>query len=116
PDAGQRSLEHDYGVLLGASSKESELMQKEQELFGTGKGAMRGLLKLDDIKSLVGSYSEDKATALFAKFVKNGTFVTPSLVRANLDRPSASDPRVVRYFSPSLRDYTFPSSASPRPP
>ncbi|MEI6506044.1 MAG: hypothetical protein WCO90_09225, partial [Planctomycetota bacterium] len=115
-DAGQRSLEHDYGVLFGCSTKETELMQKEQELFGTGKGAMRGILRLEDVKTLVGTYSEEKAGALFAKFVKNDTFVTPSLVRASVDRPDATDPRVVKYFSPALREYSYPSSTVSRPP
>jgi hypothetical protein len=116
-DAGQRSLEPDYGVLLGCSTLETELMAKEQELYGAGKGAMRGLLPPADVKALVGSYSEEKAKGLFAKFVKNDTFVTPSLVRASPDRPSASDPRV-KYFSPALREYSFPAarSSSPRAP
>jgi imidazolonepropionase-like amidohydrolase len=115
-DAGQRSLEHNYGVLLGCSTKEAELMQKEQQLYGAGKGAMRGLLHLEDIKALVGSYSQQKATDLFAKFVKNGTFVTPSLMRASLDRVTRDDPRVAKYFSPALRDYSYPPSAAPRSP
>jgi hypothetical protein len=109
-------LEHDYGVLFGCSTKEKELMQKEQELYGAGKGAMRGILRLEDVKTLVGSYSEEKAGALFAKFVKNDTFVTPSLVRASIDRPEAGDPRVVKYFSPALREYSYPSSTPARPP
>jgi imidazolonepropionase-like amidohydrolase len=108
-DAGQRSLEHDYGVLFGCSSKEKELMQKEEELYGSGKAPMRGILRLDDVKSLVNSYDEDKASSLFAKFVKNDTFVTPSLVRASVDRVPATDPRVVKYFSPALREYSYPA-------
>jgi len=113
-DAGQRSLEHDYGVLFGCSSKETEFVQKEEALYGSGKPAMRGILRLDDIKALVNSYDEGKATNLFAKFVKNDTFVTPSLVRASVDRIPETDPRVVKYFSPQLRDYSYP--AHPREP
>ena len=110
-DAGQRSLEHDYGVLLGCSSKEAEFVQKENELYGTGKPAMRGILRLDDVKALINSYDEAKAASLFAKFVKNDTFVTPSLVRASVDRVPATDPRVVKYFSPELREYSYPEHA-----
>lgn len=102
-DAGQKSLEHNTGVLLGCSTKEAELMQK-------GAGA----LPPEDVKTLVNSYSEEKAANLFAKFVTNGTYVAPSLVRAMADRPSASDPRVVKYFSPALREYAYPPSSSPR--
>ena len=113
-DAGQKSLEHDYGVLFGCSSKEAELMQKEAELYGPGKPSMRGILKLDDVKALVNSYDENKAASLFAKFVKNDTFVTPSLVRASVDRVPATDPRVVKYFSPALKQFAYP--ANPREP
>lgn len=116
-NAGQRSLEHNYGVLFGVSTKEAELMQKENALYGTGKGAMRGILQLEDVKALVNSYSEEKAKALFATFVKNNTFVTPSLVRASPERPSPTDPRIVKYFSPALKEYTFPpQTGTPRAP
>ena len=108
-DAGQRSLEHDYGVLFGCSSKEKEFMQKEEDLYGAGKPSMRGILRLDDVKALVNSYDEERATGLFAKFVKNDTFVTPSLVRASVDPIPATDPRVVKYFSPALREFSYPT-------
>jgi imidazolonepropionase-like amidohydrolase len=112
-DAGQRSLEHDYSVLFGCSSKESEFMAEEEKLYGAGLGRLRGILPLADVKTLVDSYSEEKAATLFAKFVKNGTYVTPTLVRASVDRVPESDPRVVKYFSPALRDFSYPSSAKP---
>jgi imidazolonepropionase-like amidohydrolase len=117
-DAGQRSLEHNYGVLTGCSSKEAELMQKERDLYGPGKGAMRGLLPLDDIKALIASYDEPKCKALFAKFVQNHTFVTPSMLRARGNAVPETDPRVVKWFSPALREYTYPASRAsrPRPP
>jgi imidazolonepropionase-like amidohydrolase len=115
-DAGQKSLEHDYSVLFGCSTKENELMQKEEELYGAGKASMRGILSLEDVKTLLNTYSEDKAAGLFAKFVKNDTYVTPSLVRASVDRVPISDPRVVKYFSPALREYSYPpSSKAPNP-
>ena len=115
-DAGQKSLEHDYGVLFGCSTKEQELMQKENALYGAGNPLMRGILPLEDVKTLVETYSSGKAADLFAKFVKNGTFVAPSLVRASVDRPPLTDPRVVKYFSPALRNYSYPpSTRSPDP-
>ncbi|HEV2985893.1 MAG TPA: amidohydrolase family protein [Vicinamibacterales bacterium] len=115
-DAGQRTLEHNYGVLTGCSSKESEMMQKERDLFGPGKGSMRGLLSPEDVKALTTSYDEGKCKALFAKFVKNSTFVVPSMLRARGAGVSATDPRVVKWFSPALREYSYPSSRTPRPP
>ena len=73
-DAGQKSEEHLYGVLFGCSSKETELMQKVKD-----GDPMRGLL--DNVKTLVDSYSDDKAASLFARFVTNHTYQTPTLVR-----------------------------------
>jgi imidazolonepropionase-like amidohydrolase len=110
-DAGQKSLEHDYGVLFGCSTKESQLMAKEEKLYGAGVGRLRGILPLEDVKTLVDSYSDEKAASLFAGFVRNGTYVTPTLVRASVDRVPESDPRVVKYFSPALREFSYPSSA-----
>jgi len=115
-DAGQKSLEHNYAVLFGCSTKEKELMQKEEQMYGSGKALMRGILSLEDVKTLVASYSDEKAKSLFAKFVQNGTYVTPSLVRASVDRVPASDPRVVKYFSPALQAYSYPPSAKPPGP
>ena len=115
-DAGQRSLEHNYGVLSGCSTKEAEVMQKERDLYGPGKGAMRGLLPLDDVKAFTSSYSEEKCKALFAKFVKNGTFVDPSMLRARGGGVPATAPQVVKYFSPALKEYSYPASRTPRPP
>jgi imidazolonepropionase-like amidohydrolase len=115
-DAGQRSLEHNYGVASGCSSKEAEFMQKETTLWGPGRAAMRGILPVDDIKMMVASYDQAKCKALFAKFVKNNTFVTPSMVRARCAGVPASDPRVVKWFSPALREYTYPASRRPSEP
>ena len=70
---------------------------------------------IDDVKTLVSTYNGSKASDLFSKFVANRTFVTPTLVRAAVERPSVSDPRV-KYFSPALRDYTFPPSTRPPDP
>lgn len=85
-------------------------------MYGSGKALMRGILSLEDVKTLVASYSDEKAKSLFAKFVQNGTYVTPSLVRASVDRVPASDPRVVKYFSPALQAYSYPPSAKPPGP
>src|SRR5262249_28118586 len=117
-DAGQRSLEHNYGIPSGCSSKESEFMEKETALWGPGKPAMRGILPVGDIKTMIASYDEAKCKALFAKFVKNNTFVDPSMLRARGGGVPATDPRVVKYFSPALREYSYPASrtaTSPNP-
>ena len=109
-DAGQKSLEHNYGVASGCSARETEFIQKETALWGEGQSAMRGILPIAEIKALIASYDETKCKALFAKFVRNNTFVTPSMVRARGSAVPATDPRVVKWFSPALREYTYPAS------
>lgn len=66
-DAGQESIEHCRILLPACSSKEEELRKKFME-------ASRASIKL-----LADTYSEQKAAALFARFVKNSTWVCPTL-------------------------------------
>jgi hypothetical protein len=60
-DAGQKSIEHLWGVLLACSSSEKELSWKD---------------KIE----IVNTYNEQKASLLFKKFVQNGTWHCPTLV------------------------------------
>ena len=91
-DVGQRSIEHLTGILLACSSQEEQLSEAVRE---------RGVRP--NVEALLDSYSEDKARELFARFVKNGTYQVPTLVRGRLDRVPMSDPRIAKYFSPALR-------------
>jgi hypothetical protein len=90
-DAGQKSEEHLLGILVGCSTQEPQLMKAVAE---------HGLLA--NAKALVDTYSEEKCKALFAKFVKNGTYIAPSLIRERLAPTQMSDPRLA-YASPALR-------------
>jgi imidazolonepropionase-like amidohydrolase len=90
-DAGQKSEEHLIGILLGCSTQEPQLMKAVAE---------HGLQA--NAKALVSSYSEEKCKALFAKFVKNGTYIAPSLIRERLAPTQMTDPRL-GYASPALR-------------
>jgi hypothetical protein len=60
---------------------------------------------LENVHTLVDSYSDEKAASLFARFVKNHTFQTPTIIRISqvVDPVPMSDPRVVKYMSPALR-------------
>ena len=60
-DAGQKSIEHLQGVFLACSSRKSD------GRFG------------ESLRAAAESYDAGKAAALFAKFVKNGTWHTPTL-------------------------------------
>jgi len=105
-DAGQRSAEHLINVLLDCSTNADALRAaRVATMFSTkitGEARLRELA-WPEPEGLFDTYSEEKAAALFAKFVKNGTWQTPTLVvlsgfvRAR-DDDFAHDPR--RRFLP----------------
>ncbi len=109
-DAGQRSQEHLINVMLDCSTNVDALRaDRVATMFSdkiTGEARLRALA-WPDPDGLFDTYSEEKAAALFAKFVKNGTWHTPTLVvlsgfaRAK-DDEFAHDPR--RRFLP--REWT----------
>ena len=70
-DAGQKSMEHLVGVALGASSE-------EEALFAV-KYVQPGDFLRRDLRAEA-TYDESKAAALFARFIKNGTWQCPTLV------------------------------------
>jgi imidazolonepropionase-like amidohydrolase len=91
-DAGQRSIEHlggvHYSVLLACSTRESELHAKVKEImqaeidaaFGKGKADETSIYRVSLTKPLLESFSDEKAKALFERFVKNDTWQAPTLV------------------------------------
>jgi len=105
-DAGQKSIEHCNGILLAASSKESQLRNQILDELKE-KGYSFGLYYRAEYLP-IDSYSKEKATALFARFVRNGTWVCPTLVvekRMILDdRHETIDGLSARYGSQSMRD------------
>src|SRR5262249_6332302 len=105
-DLGQKSIEHLSGVVLACSDREDELRRE----------AVAALAKADnrEVQELVGriytraadSFSDKRARALYARFVRNGTWQVPTLTvlrsMANLDDPKfTADPRV-KYMPPDL--------------
>lgn len=82
-DAGQKSIEHANGIFLACSTKESQI---RAEILKTvaDKGYSFAVYERADYLP-IDSYSKRKAAALFARFVKNGTYVTPTLV---VEKPS----------------------------
>jgi hypothetical protein len=98
-DAGQRSVEHlggpHYAVLLGCSTRETDLgaelaaiMRREIEAVFEDKEPEPGELRAALTRSVLESYSETKAAALFDRFRKNGTWQVPTLraIRGLWDR------------------------------
>jgi cytosine/adenosine deaminase-related metal-dependent hydrolase len=90
-DAGQRSIEHTYGVLIPCSSKEDELGKKLMKLVHTYPARIKLYADVD--------YNEQIAADLFARFVKNNTFVCPTLIAMSElvfrdEKDLANDPRL----------------------
>ena len=107
-DAGQQSIEHGYYVLMACSSRSEEELKKElKETLVTRPGSLPHVCarvkQLADI-----TYSEKKAAELFARFVKNGTWVCPTLmlyqsVSFRDEEDLANDPRL-KYMPLSTKD------------
>jgi imidazolonepropionase-like amidohydrolase len=79
-DAGQASIEHLTGVLLGCSTREGELRQRQ--LTHPSKETASLARERERIwqGDLLNSYSETKAAALVRKFAENHTWQVPTLV------------------------------------
>jgi len=85
-DAGQKSIEHLAGIqlLLACSEREEEILK-------------RGNINASALE-LLNTFSEGKASSLFARFARKGTWQTPTLTvkrtRAYITDPNfTSDPR-----------------------
>ncbi|HEX6188182.1 MAG TPA: amidohydrolase family protein [Pyrinomonadaceae bacterium] len=112
-DAGQKSIEHMEGILLGCSAAEPELRKIIEESIKGAKDTdqVRASLvrALDGTYSrLLETYNEEKAAALFARLAKNGTWQAPTLVVARVgafldDRNFTNDPRL-KYVRRGLRE------------
>jgi hypothetical protein len=90
-DAGQRSIEHlggrFWGILLGMSSRESELHADEVRMYRDILAALEQKkapsptnMRYEFTKTVVESYSSYKAQSLIARFRKNDTWQCPTLV------------------------------------
>jgi imidazolonepropionase-like amidohydrolase len=78
-DAGQASIEHLTGVLLGCSTREEELRQRQLQPMAAGEGQGQALDRGRVwTKNMLDSYSEKTATSLFQKFAANHTWQVPT--------------------------------------
>jgi hypothetical protein len=80
-DAGQHSIEHLTGMLRGCSGEEAELM-RQQFAPGPKKATARESRnrELNWERALLESYSEEQASALIGKFIRNHTWQVPTLI------------------------------------
>jgi imidazolonepropionase-like amidohydrolase len=109
-DAGQKSMEHLYGIPLACSSKEAELREEASQLIKKAdpNNPPALIVARADIKAL-DSYDENKAKALFARFARNKTWQVPTFTLSRGytfldDNRFAKDPRL-RYMPAPIRQW-----------
>lgn len=117
--AGQRTIEHLSGVLLGSSSVEEELRRQRAELL-TGGEATKGIqpdtraaLRAVD-ERLLATYDQAKASTLFAAFATHGTWHCPTLTvhrsLAWLDDPGFTGDARLKYMPGTVRTLWDPTN------
>jgi amidohydrolase family protein len=75
-DAGQKSIEHLTGIAIGCSAIERQLIDEKAQAF-----AARDLARYASIEPRASAtFDATIATALFRRFVTNGTWQVPTLV------------------------------------
>ena len=103
-DAGQKSMEHLWGIYLSCSSREEELRSEMLKGGVNLPGSERIRLELDEAAA---SYDEHKAATVFAHLAKNGTWMVPTFSAVLRDSEILSarvttDPRL-KYIPPAVQ-------------
>jgi imidazolonepropionase-like amidohydrolase len=103
-DAGQKSLEHLTEVDVGTSSDEAAIKAEELEAMNQKHGY------IPDPARLKLTFDSAKATALFERFRRNGTWQVPTLAVFYQERQIAEPGRsgndsLLAYIPKMLRDY-----------
>jgi hypothetical protein len=120
-EAGQRSIEHLTGVLVACSSRESDLMKSWQTTLATILTSEQPLMTVLDgpgsreRKELaLGTYSQQKAKALFAELKKYHTWQCPTLTVlrsfAFLEDPSFTNDSRLKYMPRQIRSSWDPKA------
>jgi imidazolonepropionase-like amidohydrolase len=114
-DAGQKSVEHLTNIFAACSSREEEIRKEsDAAVANLGPGQMPSPVNIRKLtRSMLETYSPEKAAALFARFKKNHTWQCPTLTvlrtTASLDDPNfLSDPRL-KYMPPATRTQWDPT-------
>ena len=88
-NAGQRSIEHPHKLRLAVSSLEEQTVA--ERIANPIDGTARLQTDFLRLKRIVESYDESRATELFKLLVRNGTWVTPTLVNVQSRSAHAGD-------------------------
>lgn len=110
-DAGQKSFEHNFGLVLACSTEEDRLRPLLADAAANVGKTLEEHIKLfvRNESEPLGSYSEQKAAALFKQLAANGTYVVPTLVLhrslAIGPSPKSRDDSRLKYMPPYIRQY-----------
>ena len=111
-DAGQKSVEHLTGILLATSTDETNL--RSETLAWREDKAKMSRKEIDE--KILATFSNAKADALFLRFVRNETWMCPTLTLlrggAFLDDESFTNDARLKYLPSSFRDDWKPANDS----
>ena len=85
-EAGQKSMEHSYGLLESCSTRETEVRREIEraavnpDTWAAWGAVVRTTDRLYGAQARDQSYNRERCQALFARFVHNGTWQCPTLV------------------------------------
>lgn len=109
-DAGQKSIEHLSGILVASSTEEPALRKELMEVMPTANLLLTYRSRRRIETESLATFSENRAAALFARFVNNGTWQDPTLVNLRQNAfPDQTDPAEVtfaKYIPRPLRERT----------
>lgn len=110
-DAGQASEEHLLQIVEACSDREA-ITKRMAELAESG--ASPAERRRAYIETMLASYDYKKAEALFAKFVKNNTWVTPTLIvwqnNASFEEDLPKYAERMKYLPRYIREYWDPKN------
>ena len=119
-DAGQKSIEHVTNLWFECSTRADEIRNQMIEINArSGSNRLADVIRIENEKILLqekalDTYSEQKASEIFARFAKNGTWQCPTLVVdkvfAHFGETSISSDSRVRYIPLSKRVEAKPMS------
>jgi len=110
-DAGQASEEHLLQIVEACSDRDA-IKKKVGELREAGATPVE--LRRAYIETMLATFDNKKAEALFAKFVKNNTWVTPTVIvwqnNASFEEDSAKYAERMKYLPRYIREYWDPKN------
>lgn len=109
-DAGQKSIEHNFGLVLACSTEEDRLRPLLADAAANVGKSFEEHIKLfvRNESDPLASYSEKKADTLFKHLADRGTYAVPSLVlHRSLGLGASTHPRNdprLKYMPPNIRE------------